>query len=118
MITADEANRAKAAPVKVTLQSSPNQLAPWFTEEIRRYLEKKYGTSAVHEGGLKVYSSLNVEMQKSANAAVRAETREYDKRHGWRGADRNLIDQGVTNLETVELPDWKLTLQTVIQRFR
>src|SRR5439155_1351440 len=52
------------------------------------------------------------EMQKAANAAIRTGTREYDKRHGWRGADRNLIDEGLEDVESAELPDWKLPIRT------
>src|SRR5215471_912580 len=111
-ITVAQGEEAKSHPIKLAEKQRPDELAPYFVEELRRYLEKKYGTSAVHEGGLKVYSTLNVEMQKAANAAVRAGLREYDKRHGWRGADRNLLEQGVTKLETVELPDWKLPIRT------
>src|SRR2546422_1433280 len=111
-ITVAQGEEAKSHPIKLAEKQRPDELAPYFVEELRRYLEKKYGTSAVHEGGLNVYLSLNVEMQKSANAAVRAGTRDYDKRHGWRGADRNLLDQGITNLETIELPDWKLPIRT------
>src|SRR5438105_1056767 len=111
-ITVAQGEEAKSHPIKLVEKQRPDELAPYFVEELRRYLEKKYGTSAVHEGGLNVYSTLNVEMQKAANAATRAGTREYDKRHGWRGADRNLISEGVESLEAVELPDWKLPIRT------
>jgi len=111
-ITVAQGEEAKSHPIKLVEKQRPDELAPYFVEELRRYLEKKYGTSAVHEGGLKVYSTLNVEMQKAANAATRAGTREYDKRHGWRGADRNLVSEGVEDLESVELPDWKLPIRT------
>jgi penicillin-binding protein 1A len=111
-ITVAQGEEAKAHPIKLAEKQRPDELAPYFVEELRRYLEKKYGTSAVHEGGLKVYSTLNVDMQKFANAAVKAGTRDYDKRHGWRGADRNLISEGVDEIETVELPDWKLPIRT------
>jgi len=111
-ITVAQGEEAKSHPIKLAEKQRPDELAPYFVEELRRYLEKKYGTSAVHEGGLKVYSTLNVDMQKAANAAIRAGTREYDKRHGWRGADRNLITEGVDSLEAVELPDWKLPIRT------
>ncbi|OLC32747.1 MAG: hypothetical protein AUG08_02215 [Acidobacteria bacterium 13_1_20CM_2_55_15] len=111
-VTVAHGEEAKLHPIKLVEKQRPNELAPYFVEELRRYLEKKYGTSAVHEGGLKVYSTLNVEMQKAANAAIRAGTREYDKRHGWRGADRNLIDEGVEDVESAELPDWKLPIRT------
>jgi penicillin-binding protein 1A len=111
-ITVAQGEEAKSHPIKLVEKQRPDELAPYFVEELRRYLEKKYGTSAVHEGGLKVYSTLNVEMQKAANAATRAGTRDYDKRHGWRGADRNLADEGVEDLGSVELPDWKLPIRT------
>src|SRR5438477_9520460 len=111
-ITVAQGEGAKSHPIKLVEKQRPDELAPYFVEELRRYLEKKYGTSAVHEGGLKVYSTLNVQAQKAANTATRAGTRDYDKRHGWRGADRNLLEQGVSNLEAVELPDWKLPIRT------
>jgi penicillin-binding protein 1A len=111
-ITVAQGEEAKLQPIKIVEKQRPNELAPYFVEEIRRYLEKKYGTFAVHEGGLKVETTLNVEAQKAANAAVRAGLREYDKRHGWRGADRNLVDEGVEDLRSYELPDWKLPIRT------
>ena len=111
-ITVAQGEEAKLHPIKIAEKQRQDELAPYFVEELRRYLEKKYGTFAVHEGGLKVDSTLNVEAQKAANAAVRDGLREYDKRHGWRGADRNLLDEGVEDLESFELPDWKLPIHT------
>src|SRR5580704_15786170 len=58
-ITAAQADAARSAPVVLRLSHDPNSLAPYFVEEIRRYLESKYGTDQVHEGGLKVYTSLD-----------------------------------------------------------
>src|SRR5262245_24454946 len=111
-ITVVQGEEAKSHPIKLAEKQRRDELAPYFVEELRRYLEKKYGTFAVHEGGLKVYSTLNVEMQKAANAAVRAGMREYDKRHGWRGADRNLLNEGVQDLQSQELKEWKLPIRT------
>jgi penicillin-binding protein 1A len=111
-ITVAQGEEAKSHPIKLAEKQRPDELAPYFVEELRRYLEKKYGTFAVHEGGLKVDSTLNVEMQKSANAAVRAGLREYDKRHGWRGPERNLLNENVQDLASFELKDWKLPIRT------
>src|SRR5437868_1808372 len=58
-ITAEEAAHAKTAPIRLHIQTAPNSTAPNFVEEVRRYLEAKYGTEEVHEGGLRVYTSLN-----------------------------------------------------------
>jgi penicillin-binding protein 1A len=97
--------------IKLAPKQRPDELAPYFVEEIRQYLDKTYGRSKYLEGGLKVYSTLNAQMQTFSNAAVRRGLREYDKRHGWRGVVRNLIADGVPNFEKYELPDWKLPIR-------
>src|ERR1700690_2149158 len=58
-ITAAQAMDAKSKPIVLALQKDPNSLAPHYVEEIRRYLEAKYGSDQVHEGGLRVYTSLD-----------------------------------------------------------
>ena len=80
------------APHRVVLHLAhdPNSLAPYFVEEIRRYLENKYGTDQVHEGGLKVYTSLDVDLQNAANQAVLDGLAAYERRHGWKGHLENV----------------------------
>jgi penicillin-binding protein 1A len=104
-ITAAQADQARSAPLVLHLAHDPNSLAPYFVEEIRRYLEGKYGADQVHEGGLKVYTSLDVEMQKAANQAVLDGLAAYERRHGWKGHLENVAAQG-TDLEKYSHPDW------------
>ena len=104
-ITAAEAARAKNAPMRLHIQSDPNSLAPYFAEEVRRYLERKYGTEDVHEKGLRVYTSLNAELQATANQAVLDGLAAYERRHGWKGHLVNAIAEG-TDLDKFEYPDW------------
>ena len=84
-ITAAEAQRAKNSPIRLNVQGEPNSVAPYFVEEIRQYLEKKYGTEEVHEEGLRVYTTLNLELQKAAQPAVLDGLAAYEHRHGWKG---------------------------------
>jgi len=63
---------------------------PYFTEYIRKYLEKRYGRDLLYKGGLKVYTTVNLNMQRSAQMAIRKGLLELDKREGYRGAIRNL----------------------------
>src|SRR6266481_1534334 len=58
-ITVEEAGRAKASPLRLNIRRE-NSPAPYFVEDVRRYLEKKYGSDQVHEGGLRVYTSLDL----------------------------------------------------------
>ncbi|MGA2690619.1 MAG: penicillin-binding transpeptidase domain-containing protein, partial [Candidatus Korobacteraceae bacterium] len=104
-ITAAEAERAKSAPMELKLQAETNDIAPYFVEEIRQYLEKKYGAEQVHEAGLRVYTSLDLEMQRAAQTAVRDGLATYERRHGWKGNLLNVIANG-DSLATYHHVDW------------
>jgi penicillin-binding protein 1A len=105
-IPAAQAADARSAPVALRLQHDPNSLAPYFVEEIRRYLENKYGADQVHEGGLKVYTALDVDMQKSANRAMLDGLAAYERRHGWKGHLENIVSEG-NEIDKYEHPDWE-----------
>ncbi|MGB9074597.1 MAG: PBP1A family penicillin-binding protein [Terriglobales bacterium] len=107
-ITAAQAAEAKASPVRLNLQKDPNSLAPNFLEEIRRYLEAKYGSDQVHEGGLRVYTSLDMDLQKAARQTVLDGLAAYERRHGWRGKLPNVMAEG-ERLDQYEDPDWDET---------
>jgi len=109
-ITTEEAERAKNAPLVLHIQSEPNNVAPYFVEEIRQYLEKKYGTEEVHEGGLRVYTSLNLEMQRAAQQAVRDGLVAYERRHGWKGNLLNVIANGAS-VNDYRHVDWDNAIQ-------
>jgi len=104
-ITAPQAAEAKSKPIVLDVQKDPNSLAPHYVEEIRRYLEAKYGSDQVHQGGLRVYTTLDMEMQKSAHQAVLDGLAAYERRHGWHGKLDNIIAQG-EKLDQYEDPDW------------
>ena len=104
-ITAEEADRAKNAPFKLNLQNPSNSVAPYFAEDIRRYLERKYGASEVHQGGLRVYTSLNLELQRTANRAMLDGLAAYERRHGWKSGLKNVVLAG-QSVKTYQHPDW------------
>jgi penicillin-binding protein 1A len=104
-ITAQEAIAARIRPLQLKLQHDPNSLAPYFVEEIRRYLENKYGSDQVHEGGLRVYTSLDMSLQQAANQAVLDGLAAYERRHGWKGHLENVLTENV-GLNNYHHPDW------------
>ncbi len=104
-ITAAQAADARSAPLVLHLAHDPNSLAPYFVEEIRRYLENKYGADQVHEGGLKVYTTLDVDLQKAANQSVLDGLAAYERRHGWKGHLENVVAEGAV-LDKYLHPDW------------
>lgn len=52
--------------------------APYFIAMVRDYLTKRYGERMVFQGGLQVYTTLNLDMQKAANQAVYDGTKDRD----------------------------------------
>ena len=114
-VTQPQAAAAAKEPLGLHVSSARNDFAPYFVEEIRQYLEHTYGTAAVHEQGLRVYTTLNVVMQKAAEQAVRDGLHAYDRRHGWRGNLPNILSQnsGAQNapgkLDAYQNEEWRST---------
>jgi penicillin-binding protein 1A len=108
-VTEAQSQAAMKEPLGLHVESLRNDLAPYFVEEVRQYLEHTYGTAAVHEQGLRVYTTLNVTMQKAADQAVRDGLHAYDRRHGWRGKLPNILEQNLGPLEKYQDEDWKNT---------
>lgn len=104
-ITVAQANDARNAPLGLNVAHDPNSLAPYFVEEVRQYLENKYGADEVHAGGLRVYTSLDMDLQAAANMAVLDGLAAYERRHGWRGHLENILLEGQT-VAGYQHPDW------------
>lgn len=66
-------------------QLPEEDLAFHFQEYIRQYLIARYGDDAVYKRGLNIYTTLNIDMQRTANRTLRTGLRELDKRQGYRG---------------------------------
>ncbi len=104
-ITQQQADAAKAAPLGLHLEPPANSVAPYFVEEVRRQLEKQYGAEQVHGAGLRVYTTLDLDLQVVANKAVLDGTAAYERRHGWKGRLQNVGLQGF-DIASYEHPDW------------
>ena len=116
-----EIDAAKSKPIQLAstayYQSQPKSTAwDYPVEEIRRQLEEKY-TTRVAQGGLKVYSTINVEAQKVATKSIRERLRAFDKGRGWRSDYKNILQDDDGNaitdpkdvdrvLNTYKHPDW------------
>ncbi len=96
-ITRGAADAAKERPVLVGGDpTGEGSVAPYFLEEVRKYLEAKYGAKALYESGLTVTTPLDIKLQQAANKAVDRGLRRVDKRRGFRRPRRNIIADGQT----------------------
>ncbi len=105
-ITQAEADQAKKRPIILRNQLSEQpSIAPYFVEEIRKYLEEKYGAKQLYENGLSVETSLDYELQTAANRALDEGLRRLDKRRGWRRPGRNVLAEG-GRIDTFTVDRW------------
>ncbi len=106
-LTAAEREQAAAEPLSFRRPGS-EQIAPYFVEYVRQQLIAKYGEAMVYKGGLRVMTTLNLEMQRAAEAAFADGLRELDKRQGWRGPLRTVdpasLASGTLPVATTDQP--------------
>ncbi|MFQ5354594.1 MAG: penicillin-binding protein 1A, partial [Thermodesulfobacteriota bacterium] len=92
-ISANEADFAKAEPIVLKPNITKSLwVGPYFTEHVRRTIEEKYGYDVLYKGGLNIYTTLNVGLQKAANEAVEKGLRDFDRRRGYRGPLRSITE--------------------------
>jgi penicillin-binding protein 1A len=83
-ITQEQADAAGRTPFNETLFTRQGTIAPYFVEHVRQQLEEIYGAYALYNTGLKVYTTLNLKMQRAAEDALVGGLRDLDKSHGFR----------------------------------
>jgi penicillin-binding protein 1A len=107
VISHQQAEQAREAPLGLHVAQPEMSVAPWFQEEVRQELEKRFGAEQVHEAGLKVQTTLDLELQQTANRAVVDGLAVYERRRGWVGKQENVLTSGST-IEDYKHPDWAM----------
>lgn len=107
MITPKMAAEAKARPLVLKPRTRDDEIAPYFVEWVRQSLADRYSTDVIWRKGLRVYTTLNIGMQRAANQALREGLRNYDKKHGWRGPIDNVLKVPSVSLDSYSNPDWR-----------
>jgi 1A family penicillin-binding protein len=69
-ITAEQAYAAKQEKLRYSARRF-DITAPHFAMYVRRLLEEKYGPDVVYRGGLKVYTTIDLDLQKTAEEIAR-----------------------------------------------
>jgi penicillin-binding protein 1A len=98
-VTPDEHAAAMEAPLGV-IPSAGGNLAPWFIEQVRQYLEERYGYETVYKRGLEVHTTLDLDLQSAAQECVRGGLESLDREGGWRirdkAADPGPVDENLS----------------------
>jgi penicillin-binding protein 1A len=85
-ITPADAEAARKAPLALAPRRNLfREEVPFFTEQVRRELARDYGYKALYTGGLRVYTTVNRELQAAARQAVREGLAALESRHRYPG---------------------------------
>ncbi len=84
-ISTEESKRAQNTGFNLGEVADMLNKAPYFVEYIRQFLQETYGSKQLYNSGLKVYTTLNMDYQETAQKAVRENLQITDKRYGYRG---------------------------------
>ncbi len=90
----------------VRFENVSRSRTPYFTEEVRRKLTSKYGKlGSINSAGLKVYTTMDYDLQKTAQKALMKGILDLDKRQGYRGVTRHLEADDVDSFVEVVADD-------------
>jgi len=79
-ISPAEKDRALATPIKLKSIRPKEKIAPYFVENVRRYVLEKYGSDVLYKEGLEIHTTLNIDMQMAARDAVERGLQELEAR--------------------------------------
>ena len=88
-ITKDQGKKARGA--KLVLEDGLRQDEPhglYFKEQVRQALVERFGWERVYRGGLKVYTTIDMDMQRAAELQVAKSLEEIEKRRARDEAQR------------------------------
>lgn len=78
MINREQFIQANSTPMLITSPYQKQETGAHFKEYIRRYLEEKYGYNAIYKAGLKVYTTLDYDMQTAAEEEMEKFLKRFD----------------------------------------
>ncbi len=105
-IDAATAEAAKAAPIKLENSLEIREtFGLYFKEQVRRELVERFGWQRVYQGGLRVYTTIDSELQQAAEAMVEDGLKDIEKRSGFRHPKRGAVAAKPAKSES-EGPDY------------
>jgi penicillin-binding protein 1A len=98
-ISPEQKEKNLRIPLKIqSRESAYFSKAPYFTEFIRHRVERKYGKEKLYQEGLRIYTTIDLSLQRTAQKSVETGLRELDKRKGFRGPLHTLSPKEVKEL--------------------
>ena len=90
-ITNEEYHKYIEQPIVLAEKEESNESGLYFFEEIRKYMEKKYGENSLYADGVSVYSTIDPEIQAYLDSVARKQIERVRRRIKYRTTRRLLL---------------------------
>lgn len=92
--------QATAEPISAKIHHTEIEISsPYMAEMARSAVVQYFGKEAAYSKGYHIYTTLNVEKQKQLEESLRKGLRDYDRRHGYRGAEAKINLSDFSDIE-------------------
>ncbi|HZI89487.1 MAG TPA: penicillin-binding transpeptidase domain-containing protein, partial [Candidatus Polarisedimenticolia bacterium] len=98
-ITRAAYEQASEAPLGVTKTRYNAQEAPYFMEMVRQYVDEHYGSNQLYEGGLKIHTSLDIDLQHAAEESLERRLTALEQRNQYKKTRAALAKATATTRE-------------------
>jgi penicillin-binding protein 1A len=92
-LTRAQYEAASEAPLGVTKTRYNPREAPYFMEMVRLYLDERYGSNQLYEGGLKIYTTIDIDLQHAAEEALERRLMALETRNAYKRTRASLTAQ-------------------------
>ncbi len=126
-LTEEQSTKIYDQPLSLENLRAQEDPAPHVVDYVRKYVEAKYGADRLYEGGIKVYTAIDMDLQRAAMTSLKEGLRALDKRQGFRGkvgfkalkpnalqvsAIRVMVKPGeIFNAQVLEVGDYYITVK-------
>ena len=76
--------QASEVPLGVTKTRYNAQEAPYFMEMVRQYLDERYGSNQLYEGGLRIHTTIDIDVQHAAEEALEKRLTALEQRNQYK----------------------------------
>ncbi len=87
-ISRDDYHKYVSMPITLAPKTESNESGQYFFEEIRKYMEKKYGENSLYADGVSVYSTIDPDIQAYLDSVARAQVERVRRRIKYRTTRR------------------------------
>lgn len=92
-ISNDDYHKYIETPIVLAQKEVSNEAGLYFYEEIRKYMEKKYGENSLYADGVSIYSTIDPEIQAYADSVARVQVEKVRRRIKYRATRRLFLSK-------------------------